>query len=78
MVAGKEGRVVLLDLTLGSTGLQRVLSTLNLRETEIKSPLVVVGQSVYLGSEDSTVRRIRVGNVLERAGCNNTRGNECD
>ena len=78
VVAGKEGRIVLLDLTPGSTGLQRVRSTLNLRETEIKSPLIAVGESVYLGSEDSTVRRIRVSSVLERAGCTNTRGNECD
>ena len=62
VVAARNGRLLLLDVsTSGSrTSDQRVLSSQTLGNSEIKAPIIAVGESVYVGSEDGTVRRVEV------------------
>ena len=61
-VAARNGRLVLLDVSSSGTRSsdQRVLSSQTLGDSEIRSPIVAVGDSVYVGSEDGTVRRVEV------------------
>ena len=62
VVAARNGRLLLLDVTNSSsrTSDQRVLSSQLLGDAEIKAPIVAVGESVYVGSEDGSVRRVEV------------------
>ena len=62
VVAAKNGRLVLLDVSRSGsrTSDQRILSSQVLGDSEIKAPLVAVGESVYVGSEDGSVRRVEV------------------
>ena len=60
IVAAKDGKLILLDTRVGNLGVQRELSNLTLGDAEIKAPLFADGDSVFIGSQDSTVRRVEV------------------
>ena len=62
VVAARNGRLTLLDISTseGRSSDQRVLSSQTLGDSQIKAPIVAVGESVYVGSEDGSVRRIEV------------------
>ena len=62
VVAARNGRLTLLDVSSSgsrSAG-QRVLSSQTLGDSEVRAPIVAVGDSVYVGSEDGSVRRVEV------------------
>ena len=59
VVAAKTGRLILLDVKPGA-GVSRELFQITLGDAEIKAPLIAAGDSVYVGSQDSTVRRVQV------------------
>ena len=79
VVAAKDGELVLLDTGPADLGLQRELSNMKLGDAQIKAPLFADGDSVFVGSQDSTVRRIEIkgGQVVmwclhtEDGSCNN-------
>ena len=58
VVATRDGDLVLLDIS-PSAG-QRELHRLTLGDAEIKAPLYAVGNSVYVGSDDGSARRVEV------------------
>ena len=62
VVAARNGRLVLLDVTTsaGRSADQRILSSQTLGNAEIRAPIIAVGESVYVGSEDGSVRRVEV------------------
>ena len=62
VVAARNGRLTLLDISSGEgrTSDQRVLSSQTLGDAQIRAPIVAIGESVYVGSEDGSVRRIEV------------------
>ena len=60
VVAAENGRIVLLNTSPADMGPQRVISSLSLRDTEIRAPLSATGESVFVGAQDSTVRRIQM------------------
>ncbi len=62
VVAPRNGRLLLLDVSTSAdrTAAQRLLSSQSLGDAQIKAPLVAVGESVYVGSEDGSVRRVEV------------------
>ena len=62
VVAPRNGRLLLLDVSDSGdrTAAQRLLSSQSLGDAQIKAPLAVVGESVYVGSEDGSVRRVEV------------------
>ena len=62
VVAARNGRLVLLDVSSssGRSAEQRVLSSQTLGNAQIKAPIVAIGESVYVGSEDGSVRRVEV------------------
>ena len=67
VVAGKHGRVVnLIDTKPDTSESNRVLDTEFISDSEIKSPMFVVGNTVYVGTQGSTIIRINVG--ANRAG----------
>jgi outer membrane protein assembly factor BamB len=72
VVAGKDGKISVLDTSPSDVGLQRVLSARPLRDTEIRAPLASSGGSVYVGAQDSTVRRIEIRADQREMWCFNT------
>ena len=62
VVAPRNGRLLLLDVSSSAdrSAEQRLLSSQSLGDAQIKAPLVVVGESVYVGSDDGSVRRVEV------------------
>ena len=62
VVAPRDGRLLLLDVSASGdrTTAQRLLSSQSLGDAEIRAPLVAVGESVYVGSDDGSVRRVEV------------------
>ena len=60
VVAAENGRISLLNTSPADMGPQRVISTLALRDTEVRAPLSTTGESVFVGAQDSTVRRIQM------------------
>ena len=58
VAATRDGDLILLDIS-ADTG-QRELHRLTLGDAEIKAPLYAVGNSVYVGSDDGSARRIEV------------------
>ena len=78
VVAAKAGKLILLDTGPANLGLQRELSNLTLGDAEIKAPLVADGDSVYVGSQDSTVRRIEVRGGQVVMWCLHTEGEGCN
>jgi outer membrane protein assembly factor BamB len=57
-VAGKNGKVSLLNTGQAAIGLKREISALNLPDLEVKAPLFADGEAVFVGAQDSTIRRI--------------------
>ena len=78
VVAAKEGKLVLLDTVAGDLGIQRELSNLTLGDAEVKAPLFADGDSVYVGSQDSTVRRIEIKGGQVLMWCRHTEKFLCD
>jgi outer membrane protein assembly factor BamB len=62
VVAPRNGRLLLLDVSSSGdrSAAQRLLSSQSLGDAQIKAPLVAVGESVYVGSDDGSVRRVEV------------------
>ena len=62
VVAPRNGRLLLLEVSNSGnrTVAQRLLSSQSLGDAQIKAPLVAVGESVYVGSEDGSVRRVEI------------------
>ena len=76
VVAGKDGNLLLLDTRSENLGLQRVLFNQKIGDSEIKAPLFAVGDSVFVGSQDQTVRRIEFRNGQRNVWCLHTRPDE--
>ena len=64
-VANREGDLILLDVS--SNAGQRELHRLRLGDAEIKAPLYAVGDSVYVGSDDGSARRVEVHEQFSEA-----------
>ena len=77
VVAAKEGKLLLLDTGATALGFQRELSNLTLGDAEVKAPLFADGDSVYVGSQDSTVRRIEVKGGQVVMWCRHTEKIQC-
>ena len=61
MVAGKDGKISLLDTDVSVAAGQREVAFTNIHgDAEVTAPLFAVGNSVFVGSQDSTVTRIEV------------------
>ena len=86
VVAGKNGRVVnLLDTRPDTANSNRVIDTEFISDSEIKSPMFVAGNTLYVGTQGSTIIRIdvstnRAGRLnLDEAWCLDTEENiECN
>jgi len=81
VVAAKNGKVSLLDSNAADLGPARELSSLFLRAAQVKAPLFAVGDSVFVGAQDGTVRRIEVkGTQIQKAWCFDTKKDDakCD
>ena len=78
VVAAKDGKLVLLDTGKANLGVQRELSNLTLGDAEITAPLFADGDSVYVGSQDSTVRRIEVKGGQVIMWCIHTQEGSCN
>ena len=65
VVANREGDLILLDVS-PSAG-QRELHRLTPGDAEIKAPLFAVGNSIYVGSDDGSARRIEVHEQFSEA-----------
>ena len=72
VVASENGRISLLNTSPADMGPQRVISTLALRDTEIRAPLSTAGESVFVGAQDSTVRRIEMRGTQVQMWCFHT------
>jgi outer membrane protein assembly factor BamB len=73
VVAGKNGKISLLDTSLANVGLQRIRSVRPLPDDpEILAPLAVVGESILVGAQDNTVRRIEIRASQEPMWCFDT------
>ena len=77
VVAAKDGNLILLDTRTDNLGLQRVLFNQKIGDAEIKAPLFAVGDSVYVGSEDKTVRRIEFKTGQRNVWCLHTKDGVC-
>ena len=85
-VAGKAGRVVnLLDTRPDTAASNRVIDLEYISDSEIKSPMFVSGNTLYVGTQGSTIFRIDVGTNragrldLDKAWCFDTEDDiECD
>ena len=73
VVAAKDGNLLLLDTSTDSLGLRRVLFNQKIGDSDIKAPLFAVGDSVYVGSQDRTVRRIDFKDGQRNVWCLDTR-----
>lgn len=79
VVAGRDGRIRLLDTSLAEIGLQRVRAFLPLRgDPEILAPLTAVDESVFVAAQDSTIRRIEARANLVLMWCFNTEDDQCN
>ncbi len=65
VVATRDGDLILLDVS-PSAG-QRELHRLTLGDAEIKAPMFAVGDSVYVGSDDGSARRVEVHEQFSEA-----------
>lgn len=77
VVVNKEGKLSLLDIS-ANVGQQRELFSLTLGDGEVKAPLFVAGESVYVGSQDSTVRRVEVKGGPVVLWCRHTQEGRCN
>ena len=58
VVANRDGDLILLDVSRNAG--QRELHRLTLGDAEIKAPIYAVGETVYVGSDDGSARRVEV------------------
>ncbi len=58
VVANRDGDLILLDVSRNAS--QRELHRLTLGDAEVKAPLYAVGDTVYVGSDDGSARRVEV------------------
>ena len=65
VVANRYGDLILLDVARNSG--QRELHRLTLGDAEIKSPIHAVGDTVYVGSDDGSARRVEVHEQFSEA-----------
>ena len=65
IVANREGDLILLDIA--SNAGQREVHRLTLGDAEVKAPLRAAGNSVYVGSDDGSARRIEVHEQFSEA-----------
>ncbi|HIN23381.1 MAG TPA: hypothetical protein EYM73_03245 [Dehalococcoidia bacterium] len=77
VVASKDGNLILLDTRADNLGLQRVLFNQKIGDAQIKAPLFAVGDSVYVGSQDKTVRRIEFKSGQRNLWCLHTEDGVC-
>lgn len=73
VVAAENGRITLLNTSPADMGPQRVISSLALRDTEIRAALSTAGESVFVGAQDSTVRRIQMKGSQVQMWCFHTK-----
>ena len=67
VVAAKKGRqITLLDTKLGTANADRMIDSEFVTNSEIKAPLFVNGNSVYVGTQGSTIIRLDI--FTDRAG----------
>ena len=80
VVAPRDGRLLLLDVTSSAdrTAAQRLLSSQSLGDAEIRAPLVAVGESVYVGSDDGSVRRVEVKGGQVQMWCWHYENTQCN
>jgi outer membrane protein assembly factor BamB len=64
-VAGKNGKVSLLNTSQAVIGLKREISALFLRDAEVKAPLFADGEAVFVGAQDGTVTRVNMATQRE-------------
>ena len=76
VVASRAGKVSLLNTSPADLGTARVLSSLTFPGTKFTAPLAVAGDSVYLGAQDNTVRRIQVRDSLNKIWCMRTQAKD--
>lgn len=78
VVAARDGDLLLLDTDPAISGLGRVLFNQKIGDAEIKAPLFADGDSVYVGSQDRTVRRIEFKSGQRNVWCVDTREGGCN
>ncbi|MDA1128560.1 MAG: PQQ-binding-like beta-propeller repeat protein [Chloroflexi bacterium] len=78
VVAAKDGFLLLLDTGPAGLGSQRVVFNQKIGDAEIKAPLFAVGSSVFVGSQDSTVRRIEFESGQRNVWCLHTQDGNCN
>ena len=67
VVAAKNGRqITLLDTELGTSNAERMIDSEFVSNAEIKAPLFVNGNTVYVGTQGSTIIRLDIS--IDRAG----------
>lgn len=65
VVANRYGDLILLDVSRNAS--QRELHRLTLGDAEVKSPIHAVGDTVYVGSDDGSARRVEVHEQFSEA-----------
>ncbi len=65
VVANRDGDLILLDVARNAG--QRELHRLTLGDAEIKAPIYAVGDTVYVGSDDGSARRVEVHEQFSEA-----------
>ena len=65
VVANRYGDLILLDVARNAG--QRELHRLTLGDAEVKAPLYAVGETVYVGSDDGSARRVEVHEQFSEA-----------
>ena len=78
VVAAKDGNLLLLETGSAGFGSPRVLFNQKIGDAEIKAPLFAEGDSVYVGSQDRTVRRIEFRGGQRNVWCLHTRDGFCN
>lgn len=79
VVVGKEGKLSLLDPNPGAIGPAREISFLFIRDTEIKAPLFALEDSVFVGAQDNTLRRLDVkGTQVLQIWCFHAKDTQCN
>jgi outer membrane protein assembly factor BamB len=76
VVAGKDGKISVLDPNPSDIGTRREISAFFI-DAEVKAPLFVLGDSVFVGAQDSTVRRIEVKGNQILMWCFHTKDLQC-
>ena len=76
VVASRAGKVSLLDINPASLGAARELSSRTFPGASITAPLSAAGDSVYMGAQDNTVRRIQVKDTLNEVWCVRTQAKD--